>query len=282
MYGAADFLGGLASRRASTIAIVVISQLAGLIALRADAAASPDVLAGAGDWMWGAAAGVAGGVGVALLYRALAIGSMAIVAPITAVCAVTVPVAVSIALGERPGAGTTRRYRAGTRVDRARQPAENDHRHRSAGPGGAGLQPCRPAHVGCRHCARLGVAIGLFFLAVAQTRAEAGMWPLVAARGMSFGLFAAFALVTRRSLRMPANVHGHRSRGRRPRHACQRALSAGVAIRPAEHRRDALFFISGEHGAAGAHRFLATASARLQTVGIVCALVAVLLIVGTR
>ena len=30
---AADFLGGLASRRASTIAIVVISQLAGLIAL---------------------------------------------------------------------------------------------------------------------------------------------------------------------------------------------------------------------------------------------------------
>ena len=57
------------------------------------------------DWIWGAAAGVAGGIGVALLYRALAMGSMALVAPITAVCAVTVPVAAAIVLGERPGAG---------------------------------------------------------------------------------------------------------------------------------------------------------------------------------
>ena len=57
--------------------------------------------------MWGAAAGLAGGIGVALLYRALAIGSMAVVAPVTAVCAVTLPVAVAIALGERPGMGPT-------------------------------------------------------------------------------------------------------------------------------------------------------------------------------
>ena len=32
-------------------------------------------------------------------------GSMALVAPITAVCAVTVPVAAAIVLGERPGTG---------------------------------------------------------------------------------------------------------------------------------------------------------------------------------
>ena len=105
-YGAADFLGGLASRRASTIAIVVISQLAGLIALVLMLPLLPAASPLRSDWGWGAAAGVAGGVGVALLYRALAIGSMAIVAPVTALCAVTVPVAVSIALGERPGAGT--------------------------------------------------------------------------------------------------------------------------------------------------------------------------------
>ena len=44
-----------------------------------------------------------GGIGVALLYRALAIGRMAVIAPTTAVCAVALPVMVSVALGERPG-----------------------------------------------------------------------------------------------------------------------------------------------------------------------------------
>src|SRR5688500_20210285 len=90
-YGSADFLGGLASRRANTIAVVVISQGAGLIALglmMPFLTASPT----RHDLVWGAAAGVAGGTGVALLYRALAVGSVAVVAPITAVCALCVAV----------------------------------------------------------------------------------------------------------------------------------------------------------------------------------------------
>src|SRR6266481_5745660 len=49
------------------------------------------------------AAGGAGGVGVALLYHALASGTMSVVAPTTAVAAVAIPVISSIALGERPG-----------------------------------------------------------------------------------------------------------------------------------------------------------------------------------
>ena len=72
-YGAADFLGGLTAKRASTIPVVVVSQLAGLallfIMLPLVPAASPTRL----DYIWGAVAGLAGGVGVALLYRALAI-----------------------------------------------------------------------------------------------------------------------------------------------------------------------------------------------------------------
>src|SRR3990170_1973328 len=104
-YGAADFLGGLATRRTNTIAIVVVSQLAGLIVLLLVLPILPASSPVHDDFVWGSAAGFAGGIGVALLYRALAIGSMAIVAPITAVCAVTVPVAAAIAFGDRPGAG---------------------------------------------------------------------------------------------------------------------------------------------------------------------------------
>src|SRR2546422_3213342 len=54
------------------------------------------------DVLWGAAAGLSGGIGVALLYHALATGTMAVVAPTTAVCAVAIPVVVSVLLGERP------------------------------------------------------------------------------------------------------------------------------------------------------------------------------------
>ena len=44
---------------------------------------------------------MAGGVGVTLLYRALAVGRMAVVAPTTAVCAVMIPVVTDVVLGER-------------------------------------------------------------------------------------------------------------------------------------------------------------------------------------
>src|SRR4029450_6145480 len=47
-----------------------------------------------------------------------------------------------------------------------------------------------------------GVAIGLFFLALARTNAAAGLWPLFAARGVSVTLFGAVALAARMTLRM--------------------------------------------------------------------------------
>jgi hypothetical protein len=46
---------------------------------------------------------MAGSLGVALLYRALAIGTMGVVAPITAVCAVVVPVLVNSVRRGWPG-----------------------------------------------------------------------------------------------------------------------------------------------------------------------------------
>jgi drug/metabolite transporter (DMT)-like permease len=48
-----------------------------------------------------------------------------------------------------------------------------------------------------------GVAIGLFFLSLARTRPEAGMWPILMSRATSVTLFGAAAAFSRRSLRMP-------------------------------------------------------------------------------
>ena len=48
------------------------------------------------DLPWSIAGGIAGGIGITSLYRALAIGRMAVVAPVTAVLAAMIPVGVGV------------------------------------------------------------------------------------------------------------------------------------------------------------------------------------------
>jgi len=103
LYGAADFTGGLATRRAATIPVVISSQFSGMVLLALLLPILPGSSPSRTDLLWGVAAGLTGGGGVALLYRALAIGRMAVVAPTTAVCAVVIPVVAAMLLGERPG-----------------------------------------------------------------------------------------------------------------------------------------------------------------------------------
>jgi drug/metabolite transporter (DMT)-like permease len=198
LYGAADFTGGLATRRAGAIPVVLLSQASGLALLLLIMPLLPHASPSRADLIWGAVSGVTGGVGVALLYRALAIGTMAVVAPTTAVCAVAIPVLVSVLLGERPVplavAGIM--LGIGSIVLVSRESAQPESR-RPAGHG-------RSSGVGTALAS--GVAIGLFFLALAQTRPDAGLWPLVAARLVSVTLFGAIAVAGRRSLRMPVRL----------------------------------------------------------------------------
>jgi drug/metabolite transporter (DMT)-like permease len=272
-YGAADFLGGLASRRASTIAIVVISQLAGLVALVLVLPFLSDASPVRSDWLWGGTAGLAGGTGVALLYRGLALGSMAVVAPVTAVCAVVLPVIVAIALGERPGtramSGIGLALAAIVLVSREAAPKDTPATFSSS------------SKSAVRVAIASGVAIGLFFITIAQTRPEAGMWPLATARGVSFGLFAAVALAAGRSMRMPAAV-------------ASLAVVGGVL----DMLANLLYLVATRHGQLSvvvtlsslypastvllARTVLGERLSWLQTAGVVCAFIAVVLIVGVR
>lgn len=196
LYGAADFIGGLATRRAGTIPVVILSQASGLILLALILPLLPDASPSRADLLWGALAGLTGGIGVALLYRALAIGVMAVVAPTTAVCAVAIPVVVSVLLGERPGplaaAGMALGIGSIVLVSQQR-PAPESEPHRGA---------ARSSGVGIALAS--GVLIGFFFLTLAQTGSAAGMWPILVARLVSVALFATVALSRGMSIRMPA------------------------------------------------------------------------------
>jgi drug/metabolite transporter (DMT)-like permease len=124
-----------------------------------------------------------------------------------------------------------------------------------------------------------GVAIGLFFIALAQTNATAGLWPLVASRSTSVVLFGSVAVVGGRSVRMP------------PRFALYAAAGGAIDV-----TANVLYLIATRGGPLGivvtlaslypastvvlARIVLAERLSSLQRLGIACAMVAVVLIVG--
>lgn len=268
-YGAADFLGGLAARRGSTVAIVVTAQAAGLVSLTLVLPLLPSAAPSAADMLWGSVAGLAGGVGVALLYRALAVGSMAVVAPITAVCAVIIPVAAGVLAGDRLTpvtiAGIGLAMVAIVLVSRQAPAVPLGH--------AAGLPP------GVWLALASGVAIGVFFLLLARVGAAAGMWPLTGARAASVVLFVILARAGGQSLRLERSV-------------ARTAIAAGALDMCA----NALYLVATRRGSLSVVVTLASlypASTVLlaravlgerlnvwQTVGVACALVAIACIVG--
>ena len=195
LYGSADFFGGLTARRANTITTVVWSQFAGLVLLLVVLPFLPATTVSSRDWIWGFVAGFSGGIGVAFLYRALAVGTMAVVAPTTAVIAAMIPVLFAFAIGERLRpltlAGVALALVAIFLVSRPPSPEDADHEARPKGfPPGFGL------------ALWAGVSVGVFFLSLARTSTAAGMWPLIAARISSISLFVVIGLVAKRTLRM--------------------------------------------------------------------------------
>jgi drug/metabolite transporter (DMT)-like permease len=201
VYGAADFFGGIASRRTPAATVVVLSQVAGAVVLAAAWSAFP----GAGhfypsDALWGMAAGIAGGAAIAALYAALAVGRMGVVSPIAAVVGASVPVMTGLILGERPPslvlAGVVLAVVAVALVsanfggDRgARRPdlaPTLTISFREPGFGGALLA---------------GVLIGAVFVFLSRGHADGKFALLAVTRAVSVAFLCAYALVRRESLR---------------------------------------------------------------------------------
>jgi drug/metabolite transporter (DMT)-like permease len=272
MYGAADFLGGLAARRTNAVAVVFGVQLSGMVALVILLPWLPDAAPTARDLAWGSAAGLAIGAGLALLYRALALGSMAVVAPTSAVCAVVLPVMGAVLLGERPGArallGILLAIVSIVLVSRRRTQAAPGERGPRRLPSGFGLALLS------------GVGVGLFFLALARAAPGAGLWPVLVARVVSVASLGAGAWAGGRSLRLTAPV-------------ATIVITGGVL----DVFANALYLLATHHGPLSVVVTLSSlypAStvvlslvvlgerfSALQGAGIACALVAVLLIVGS-
>jgi drug/metabolite transporter (DMT)-like permease len=275
LYGSADFFGGLTARRANTIATVFWSQLVGLVLLGLVLPFLPAATVSSRDWVWGFVAGLSGGIGVALLYRALAIGKMAVVAPTTAVIAAMIPVVFAFVLGERLRPLTLLGVAlALIAIALVSRPA----------PQGNDLEPApsssRKLPPGFSLALLSGVAVGIFFLSLARTTMAAGMWPLVAARIATIVLFGSIALMTGRSLRMSAPAMVTASTGGALDMAANALYMTAARIGPLS----IVVTLASLYPASTvilARVVLGERLSFVQISGIICALGAVLIIVGT-
>jgi drug/metabolite transporter (DMT)-like permease len=102
-WGAGDFTGGIVSRRAGIYRAAFYGEFTGLIFLVAWLVVFREPLPAWPVWVWSAAAGAIGSVGLLLLFRSLAEGQMSVAAPVSALMAAILPVIASALTEGLPG-----------------------------------------------------------------------------------------------------------------------------------------------------------------------------------
>jgi drug/metabolite transporter (DMT)-like permease len=186
LWGVGDFLGGVTSRRVPTITVVALSQVVGLVAIFAVALGTGGELYTLAGYATAAAAGISGAIGLAALYRGMAIGAIGVVAPISA-SAAAIPVAVGLARGERPS-GLQLAGMAIALVGVAlvsREPG-------SSGKLAAGVPLALLAAAG----------FGSYFVFIDRASADDALWAVVVARATS-SAFALAVAAARGALKLP-------------------------------------------------------------------------------
>jgi drug/metabolite transporter (DMT)-like permease len=169
VWGSGDFCGGRAATRHDPFQVLGLAAVSGIAMLLAIAVATSETFQLDRSLWWACAAGVGGAGGIVALYRGLAIGSAATVAPAAAVMAAALPVLFGV-LTEGPPrsiqlAGFALAMAGIFLVARAAQNA----------PG---------SRAGIRLGLLAGVGFGAFLILIAQVREGAVFVPLAIARAM--------------------------------------------------------------------------------------------------
>ncbi|GAB2825338.1 DMT family transporter [Alpinimonas psychrophila] len=193
VFGSADFLGGLASKRLGSMKVTALAGFVGFLTLLLASVWIPGTM-DSGAIFWGVLSGVSGSVAIMLLYASLAIGPMSILSPLGALVSAVVPVAWAGIRGEVLGPlgyvaiaiGFVAIVLVGFVPDK---------------------MAVRPSLRGLAMAAGAGIFIGFFIICIDQVNPDTGLIPLLANRATSFtimtmaiGVMAALHWTHRRGL----------------------------------------------------------------------------------
>lgn len=197
-YGAADFSGAVASKRNNAALVTLYVQVISFASLLIVLVLSFDGSITLVDLLWGALAGLGATVGLTTFYRALADGPMSTAASVTALVGSLVPVTFGLALGEVPNNPTL--VGIGLAIPSAIIVSvgglEAHALARTLNPRARSLARARISATR-RLSVLAGLGFGLFFVALARTSADSGLFPLVGARAASIGLLAVLLTLQR-------------------------------------------------------------------------------------
>ncbi len=219
-WGSADFVGGVMSRRLPTAVVMVVSQGAGLLLTSGLVVALGEPVPESRYLVVGALGGLAGAVGLASLYRGLAIGRMSIIAPIAALSG-GVPVIVGFLQGERPAALQLAGMAiAGAGVLLAVRVPEPPDVVERRGTRGVGL------------ALMAALFLGLFVTSLDAAGEASALWASLMVRVVSVPLFVIAAIATARHARRPTG----------------KELSILVGVGAADNAANVMFALAARQG----------------------------------
>ena len=201
LYGTADFLGGVASRRTSVFAVLattvpagaavvivvaLLGEVPGLSSLLGHGLGSPTSVGGWGAAGWAALSGICGTAGLAAFYAGFAAAPISVVAPVAALVSTVLPVGVAMAGGERPTASMV----AGgliclVAIVLVSMPSA-----------GAGHGSAASALRGLGYGVAAGAGFGLFFLCLKNAGQSGVLWPVAVSRTAGTLVAIGIALAT--------------------------------------------------------------------------------------
>ncbi len=213
LYGTADFLGGVASRRASVFAVLALTVPTGAVVMVAVALlggtpwvsglfghgglGAPTAI---GDWSavgWAALSGVCGAGGLTAFYAGFAAAPISVVAPVAALVSAVLPVGVAVADGERPRAGViVGGLLCLAAIALVSTQSAQAPEHEGQDPPGGGRSRAAGRLLALGYGAAAGVGFGLFFLFLKNAGQSGVLWPVAISRSAGTVLAFAIALAT--------------------------------------------------------------------------------------
>lgn len=207
-YGASDFVGGLLARRFSAVQVATVGQVVASVGVLLAVPLTSPAGASTASLAWGAAAGAGSALGSLALYRGLARGQMAVVAPLSGLVAAALPATAGFVLGERPSpvavAGILLALPAVWLVSTpstGRTEAADTGRHSRTQAARTGRRSppeaadaVRRGTAGTADGLLAGLGFGLLFFGLDRAGTAGGLWPVAAAQVSSVALLSITAL----------------------------------------------------------------------------------------